>query len=133
MRSSAAGRTRPTAGDAVIVLLVLALAAAVLVALRPAAGDRLTAVITVDGATVRTVELSSLAQPQEIPLDDCPYPLVIRAEPGRIRVETSSCPGTDCVHTGWVDSVGGQIICLPNKVIISLTGTAPADVDAVVG
>lgn len=131
MRSSAAGRTRPTIGDAVVVLLVLALAAAVLFALRPAKAERLTAVITVDNVVVETVELSALAQPKEIALDNCPYPLVIQAENGRIRILESTCPGNDCVHTSWVNRVGGRIICLPNRMIVTLVGDVPDDVDFV--
>ena len=45
----------------------------------------------------------------------------------------SSCPGEDCVHTGWVSVSGGQIVCLPNRLIISVTGSEAPAVDGVTG
>lgn len=130
---TAARRARPTVWDGLVALLVLLCAALLLLALRPGGGARLTATIYLDGAAVRTIDLSALSAPLEFSLTDCPYPLTIRAEPGRIRVEESACPGEDCVHTGWVSRSGGQLICLPNRMVISLTGGPGFEVDAVAG
>ena len=52
-------------------------------------------------------------------------------EDGRVAVTYADCPGTDCVHSGWVSAAGRAVVCLPNRVEIRLTG-APG-VDAVVG
>jgi len=128
---TAARRTRPTVWDGLVALLVLLCAAALLLLFRSGAAQRLTATIYLDGAAVRTVDLTALDAPLEFSLEGCPYPLTIRAEPGRIRVEESVCPGEDCVRTGWISRAGGQIICLPNRVVISITGRAAPDVDAV--
>ena len=56
----------------------------------------------------------------------------LEAEAGRIRVLHSDCPSQDCVHTGWVSRSGGQIICLPNRLVVTVTGGA-AEADAVTG
>ena len=56
-----------------------------------------------------------------------------RAEPGRIRVSHSDCPSQDCVRTGWVSRSGGQIVCLPNRLIITITGSDAPEADAVTG
>ena len=135
VRSSAADRTRPTLWDGVIVLLVAAAAAALLWTLRPSAGSAVMLRITLDGTVVGeySMEEAQALSPLAI---DAPWPVTLEAEQGRIRVAESSCPGRDCVHTGWIDAPGGQIICLPNRLIISLIGEHDAsteDFDVIAG
>lgn len=133
-RSSIAERTRPTLLDGVVVLFIVAAAAALLVALKPAGGGtELTATVTVDNKVIARYDLTHLSQPVTLEVSDVPYPLVIRAEQGRICIEKSSCPDNDCVHVGWVSSAGGQIICLPNHLVISVTGSEKSTVDGVTG
>jgi hypothetical protein len=48
-------------------------------------------------------------------------------------VAQAACPGRDCQHTGWIDQPGEQIVCLPNRLIITITGTVPSEFDAVTG
>ena len=68
-----------------------------------------------------------------ITLEQTDYPLTIRLEPGRVRIGESACPSQDCVHTGWVSRSGGQIVCLPNRLIITITGSDAPQADAVTG
>ena len=116
--------------------MVLAVAAAALLLffqISPSEGNFLTATVVLDGEVIAEYDLSALTDPVSLRLDDIPYPLTIQAEPGRIRIVESSCPSQDCVHIGWVDRVGAQIICLPNRLVISLSGAAEPDFDAVSG
>ena len=39
---------------------------------------------------------------------------------GRVRVKDADCPNLDCVHQGWIDSAGQQIVCLPHKLTIDI-------------
>lgn len=39
---------------------------------------------------------------------------------GKVRMKDAPCPNKLCVHQGWIES--GAIICLPNKVIVTVTG-----------
>ena len=55
-----------------------------------------------------------------------------RLELGRVCIGESACPSQDCVHTGWISRAGEQIICLPNRLVISLTG-GQQEFDAVTG
>ena len=132
MRSSAADRTRPTLLDGLVVLAVLAAAAAILFAFRPTGGNFLTARIVLDNEVVAELPLSTLTQPVALVGPGAEYPITVEAEPGRVRVLHSDCPSQDCVHTGWVSRSGGQIICLPNRLVITVTG-GTADADAVTG
>ncbi|WP_297213026.1 NusG domain II-containing protein [uncultured Flavonifractor sp.] len=132
-RSSAADRRRPTPGDLLVVLAVAAAAVALLLALRQESGNFLTASVVLDGETIAQYDLAALTGPVTLEVDGALYPLTIQAEPGRIRILESSCPGQDCVHTGWASQAGQQIICLPNRLVISLEGRIPGDIDAVTG
>ena len=131
MRSPAADRSRPTLWDGLLALLVAA-AAALLFFLRPAESNFLTASIVLDGETIGTYDLTGLTEPVTLTVDQADYPLTIRLEPGRVCIGESACPSQDCVHTGWISRAGEQIICLPNRLVISLTG-GQQEFDAVTG
>ena len=132
MRSSAADRVRPTPLDALVALTVLAAAAAILFAFRPKSGNYLTARIVLDNELVAELPLSALSETVTLDVPGARYPITVEAENGRVRVSHSECPSQDCVHTGWVSRSGGQIICLPNRLVITVTGGG-ADADAVTG
>ena len=132
MRSSAADRVRPTPLDALVALTVLAAAAAILFAFRPKSGNYLTARIVLDNELVAELPLSALSETVTLDVPGARYPITVEAEQGRVRVSHSECPSQDCVHTGWVSRSGGQIICLPNRLVVTVTGGG-ADADAVTG
>ena len=134
VKPPAAERLRPTPWDALIAALVLGAAVLLALSLRPAPAGPLTAVITLDGQIVAQYELDRLTEPAALPVGG-PYPLVVEAEPGRIRIAESACPGGDCLRSGWADRAGDRIICLPNRLVISLTGGEEAvpEFDAVSG
>ena len=133
MRSSAAERSRPTLWDGLVVLAVLAAAGALFFLLLPRGGNFLTARVVLNQEVVTEFPLSALTGTVTFDVPGAEYPITIEAEPGRIRVSHSDCPSQDCVHIGWVDRVGAQIICLPNRLVISLSGAAEPDFDAVSG
>ena len=54
--------------------------------------------------------------------------LVVEVKDGMVKVTESNCPDKLCVHSSAVSSVGGMIICLPNKVVVKVT---PKEVDAI--
>ena len=118
-----------------IALLALKLAAAValLFFLQPEESNFLTASVVLEGETIAEYELSTLTGPVTLVVDEAPYPLTIQAEPGRIRIAESACPSQDCVHTGWISRAGQQIICLPDKLVISLSGSGSQEFDAISG
>lgn len=136
-KSSAADRRRPTWWDALIVLCMAALAIAMIIFLSPRqTGDKLTAVVTSGGSTIAVLPLYSPNAANEstfYTIEDIPYPLVLEYRIEAIRVADADCPGKDCQHVGWIDEAGQQIICLPNRLIISLVGEGASSFDAVTG
>ena len=133
MRPSAADRRRPVWGDGLVALLVAAAAVVLLFLFRPEGGNFLTATVVLEGETIARYALSALAGPEALEVEGAASPITIPAEPGRIRILESGCPGQDCVHTGWASQAGQQIICLPNRLVISLSGGASDDIDAITG
>ena len=63
------------------------------------------------------------------PLNDGTNILVI--EDGVAYFNHSDCPDHRCEKTGKVRFVGERIICLPNKVIVTITGESEGSVDLV--
>ena len=47
-----------------------------------------------------------------------------------VRMRTSSCRLQRCVHRGWVHRRGDMIVCIPNRIIVTILG-ARLGVDAV--
>ena len=137
VRSSGAEGLRPTPGDLVLILLVAAAAVALLFALRPQGGtEALTVRVTVDGETVAEYALADYTEAVRVAVDGVSWPLVLELSPDGVRVAESDCPGGDCLRTGAIHRAGEQIICLPNKLIVSLEGASNAptsDIDAVAG
>lgn len=57
---------------------------------------------------------------------------VIEIKDGRVHVEEADCPNQDCVHQGWIDAAGQQIVCLPHKLTVDIVdGGAEAAYDVV--
>ena len=63
-----------------------------------------------------------------VPLDEdrtinVPGPLgttVVEIRDDRVRVPDSPCPNKVCVSQGWVERPGETIVCLPNRVSITV-------------
>ena len=51
---------------------------------------------------------------------------------GEVRMIKSSCPDLLCVHHYPVSAAGENIICLPHKVVIAITGEKGKELDGVV-
>ncbi len=112
------------------VLLLAAVCALLLFGFAKPAGQGTVAAIYRDGELVREIDLSALEEPVTFTIDG-DYHNVVVAENGRIRVESSDCPGETCVHTGWISEPGRTIVCLPNRLEIRIVGES--EVDIVVG
>ena len=47
----------------------------------------------------------------------------IEIKDGKVRMIEAQCPNHLCVHQGWIGLEGQSIVCLPNKVTVSVCGT----------
>ena len=51
---------------------------------------------------------------------------------GKIRLTAASCPDKICEKTGYIGSSGQSIICVPNKITVTVVGSGES-VDVTVG
>lgn len=84
------------------------------------------AVVEVNGETVGEY---SLTKNSTYSLNDGSNVLVI--ENGKAYLSFSSCPDHTCERTGKIKYVGQTIVCLPNRVSITVKGSAEGGVDLV--
>lgn len=54
---------------------------------------------------------------------------ILEVRGGKIRIADSPCPNKTCVQQGFVSS--GALICLPNKIAVSVEGANENKIDAV--
>lgn len=107
-------------GDIVVIALLLALSAVIgaIMMIFSSPSSSAYAVITVDGNEIC-----------RLPLDeDCIYQIgdtnTIEISDGTVRMIDANCPDKICIHTGEISDSGHAIVCLPNRVVISVTGKA---------
>lgn len=58
---------------------------------------------------------------------------LIEIKDGRAHVEKADCPNQDCVHQGWIDAAGQQIVCLPHKLTVDIVDASAETTYDVVG
>lgn len=69
-----------------------------------------------DGGALSVIELDGASHTVEL------EHLTVHIEDGRVWVTDADCPDKLCEHTGAISRAGQQIVCLPNAVVITLTG-----------
>ena len=118
----------------ILALLALAAGACVLfLAFRPAAPDRPVARIILNGTIVNEIDLTGDGLPQTFVYEGPGgFTNTVEAEHGRIRVREAGCPDQVCVHQGWISDGTVPIVCLPNQLIIEISGGGD-DLDTATG
>lgn len=124
-------KQKMTWGDALAALVILIAALLILIALPNRSGDKLNAVITVNGESVLNCPLAELDEPILYTAEG-EYPLTLELSKEGVRVVETSCPGEDCRHMGTISKAGQQIVCLPNRTVAALNGDN-SSYDAVTG
>ena len=112
-------------GDIIAIALVAVIATLVAVFFWTSFGSEEAGMVTVyqDGKLIREI---SLSETTEFVVEG-DYTNVISVEDGKAAIIESDCPGTDCVHSGWIHEPGRSIVCLPNRVEIRMEGASEVD------
>lgn len=118
------------AGDFVIFALILAAACGIWVRLALLQTDQTYGEIWVDGEQYRSIRLSDDTK-QTITLDGRESAVTIEVDGRQMRFVDSQCYDHTCELTGWVSRVGQTAVCLPNRVMIKITGSDDSGVDVV--
>lgn len=124
-------RKRAAWGDMVVGLIVLMVAVILAVLLLPHSEQALTARVVLDEQVILSCRLDELEEPLRLPVEGG-YLLVLEISSKGVQVLETQCPGEDCMHMGMISQAGEQIVCLPNRMVVSLQGN-DAVYDAVTG
>lgn len=131
---------KPNIWDGLVVLVILALASSRRWRSGAAqtGGSAPLVTVTADGTELdRFAPEALLDSPRSYSHNG--YTLTVAAERDgdtvRLHVASADCPTQDCVHTGAISRSGQSIICLPARIVITLTGGAAdsSGVDVVIG
>lgn len=90
-------------------------------------GEDITAVITQNSEVIKEIKLNELQDSEYIYIKG-EVNQVILAKKGMIRFLESNCPNQTCVKTGWLTKPGDKAVCIPSKVVITLTGKQEVDI-----
>lgn len=114
-----------------VLLLVLVIVSAAWLVLRGSTGAQ--ARIYSGGELVETIDLVHLTESRSFTVTGPNGgENTITAENGRICVSGADCPDQVCVHQGWIENGTVPIVCLPNGLVIEISGAQSA-VDGVSG
>lgn len=104
--------------------IVLVLASAGLLVYRNTSAGGTVAVITQDGQEIQRIDLNKVTNAYTLRVDhpDGGYNLVL-VEHGQISVTEASCPDKVCINQGTIHDSLTPIVCLPNKLMITIEGT----------
>lgn len=64
-----------------------------------------------------------LDEDREIVVDRNGHINKVTIKDGYVSMEFSDCSGQDCVHQGKISKTGETIICLPNKIVLEISGS----------
>jgi hypothetical protein len=65
----------------------------------------------------------SLTEDREITVERNNHTNKVTIKDGTVSMKFSDCSGQDCVQQGNISKSGETIVCLPNKVIVEITGS----------
>ncbi len=114
--------------DIILLAAILIIAALIWFFVRTTRSEGAVAVVTIDGEIFGTYPLNKNA---EIRIGDDGHYNILVIKDGAAEITEASCPDKLCVHQGKVKYDGQSIICLPNKVVVEITGGEQSEYDAV--
>ena len=91
-----------------------------------------TAYVYSDGRLIETIDLDSVTQPYTFTVGEgTAASNTISVNKGEIGVVGASCPDKICVSHGFISSAADPIICMPNRLVITVGNGSANEVDAV--
>ena len=86
------------------------------------------------GILTETINITAVTESFTLSIENDDNINIIEVDYGRIRMLDANCSGKTCVRQGWISGGVYPIVCLPNRVVITLEGSDDGSgIDAVVG
>lgn len=111
------------AGDIIIIAVSLLFAAAVALTFWQGHSDGTAVEISINGQVVQHIALPAY---RTVTLEDVGVTVVI--DGNSAYISESDCPDQYCIKQGRLSTVGAAAVCLPNRVIVKITGEDAPDI-----
>ena len=96
--------------------------------------EDLVAHIYQDNQLVKSISLSPSVTPHSFTLTTATSgENLVLVEPGRISIQGANCPDQICVRQGAISHSGVPIVCLPNRLVISIVANQNSNIDTTGG
>lgn len=129
MKNKENKRSIVTKGDIILIVCLLLLPLGVFVfSLLPENSTAESVVISVDGEEYAVYPLD---EDRTVTLESNGVKSVIEISAKTVRVNEATCPGNDCVRQGVISRPGETIVCLPARIVITLSGGNEQSSDSV--
>ena len=114
----------------ILLITVIISLSATLIYKKVSKGTEHIAFIKSDGKVIKTIDLNKVIEQQEftVKTDNGHYNTILVTRDG-IKVKDADCLHKECVKSGSISSPGGIIVCLPNKLMISIEGEKNTVID----
>lgn len=89
----------------------------------PRVTQRLQVEIYCDNVLTQTIPLP--AEDKLLELSD--KQMTLELKDNRIRVSETDCADQSCLRMGFIERAGQTIVCLPNRVVVQITGNGEPD------
>ena len=91
------------------------------------------ALVEVGGKVTHKFRLNELNEKRDVVIIGTMGEMVIHIEEGKVGVIKSTCPHKLCIRMSPRSRAGESIICVPNKVVITIIGGEKRGYDAITG
>jgi len=110
-------------GDKILVLTLVIIAALVIGQYAFSSTKKIEkeVIIRSDGEVVKKMILNNTTE-TEFSIKSKEGFLFVQVKDEKVRVIKSTCPDKLCVKQGWIDKPGESIVCLPNRISITIVG-----------
>lgn len=112
----------------IAIVLVLALGVWIFTLMTREAGGE--AVVSINGEEIMRLPLG---RNTEIMLGEGEHTNLLIIENGEAAVVEASCPDHVCINQGRIGFNGQSIVCLPNKLVVTIEGGADTEIDGMAG
>ncbi len=115
-----------TKGDKILIITAVAITTLIWAGYNyfPTKPNQLVAVVSVDGEEISRLPVNADTM-AEITITIPRGEATIEYGQGKVRVlplDHVTCPNEICWRTGWITTPGQSIVCLPNRMVITLEG-----------
>ena len=117
-----------TPGDKILLVLILALGVISLITLNHFRQPGETVTIEVNGQALYHLDLNTS---QQVTVTGSIGETTIKIDHGAARVIHSDCPEKICIKTGKIQRAGQVIVCVPNRVVVTIEGKRKNQFDVI--